>query len=173
MLVRIARIFAVEREPTTRTVSPGLSFIGVTGRPCHTPDGRSHPGLVPASCICPALCSRTTAYPDSDTHQSLCSPRPLRPGSLRAGSVSAQFFLWGGRGRSSSRRLRLANFPVGRTISVLLGLCLRHVGAALCDSVPPGAGAMIDTGVSVNPNLYVGIALIFSLRCGRWLALGE
>jgi hypothetical protein len=26
MLVRIARIFAVPREPTTRTVSPGLSF---------------------------------------------------------------------------------------------------------------------------------------------------
>ncbi len=32
MLVRIARIFAVEREPTTRTVSPGLSFFTLS---CH------------------------------------------------------------------------------------------------------------------------------------------
>ncbi len=37
---------------------------------------------------------------------------------------------------------------------MLLGLCLRHVSAALCGPVPPGAGAMIDTGVSVNPDLY-------------------
>jgi hypothetical protein len=28
MLVRIARIFAVRREPTTRTISPGFSFTG-------------------------------------------------------------------------------------------------------------------------------------------------
>ena len=27
LLVRIARIFAVPREPTTRTVSPGLNFM--------------------------------------------------------------------------------------------------------------------------------------------------
>jgi hypothetical protein len=56
---------------------------------------------------------------------------------------------------------------------VLLGLCLRHVGSALCEPVPPRAGAMIDTGVSVNPDLYVGIALILSPSRGRWLALGK
>jgi hypothetical protein len=32
MLVRIARILAVPREPTTRTVSPGLSFFTLS---CH------------------------------------------------------------------------------------------------------------------------------------------
>src|SRR5713226_3355725 len=58
----------------------------ITRRPCRTPDGSSHSELAPASCICPALYSRTNAYPDSDTHQSLCSPRPLPPGCVDAQS---------------------------------------------------------------------------------------
>src|SRR5882762_10607112 len=64
-----------------------------TRRPCRTPDGNSHPELGPVSCISPALYSRTTAYPDSDTRQSLYSPRLLRLSFLSAGAVRAQYFL--------------------------------------------------------------------------------
>jgi hypothetical protein len=48
MLVKIARIFAVPREPTTRTVSPGFSFsrsrvmLLPLGRLCSTLPGRCH-----------------------------------------------------------------------------------------------------------------------------------
>jgi hypothetical protein len=41
MLVRIERIFAIPREPTTRTVSPGLSFTFISA-PLHRSCSEKH-----------------------------------------------------------------------------------------------------------------------------------
>jgi len=74
--------------------------------------------------------------------------------------------------KSAAARL-LADLSVRRTVARILSLPLRHVFALLCIPVPTRTLTVIHTGASVHPNFHVGVALIFSLRCGGWLPLAE
>jgi hypothetical protein len=85
MLVRIERILAVPREPTTRTVSPGLSVIG--------PRARGHAKTIPsetvemcliycrmavgAQTIPGSVCMNLTCFPASTITKLKCVTDPL------------------------------------------------------------------------------------------------
>src|SRR5262245_53958749 len=58
----------------------------------------------------------------------------------------------------------LTNFAIGWSIPFILSLFLSHVLALFGIAIPSGSGAVIDTRISVYPDLHIGLPTFLN----RW-----